>query len=98
MNLDPRHPSFGAPTERAESPLSASDSGSEDETTSWVKQTLAKSQNDNRTQPWKKVFKSDKVPENMENTMEDDKDLVVVPPKLPMAGEATIYEQQSLAG
>lgn len=63
-----------------------------------MNQTLAKAQNGNRIQPWKKIFKSDKVLENMENTMEDDKDLVIVPPRLPLAGEATIYEQQSLAG
>jgi hypothetical protein len=101
-DLDPSHPT--PPRDREDSPArsehSVSDSGSEnEEVPQWVQQTLAKSQNDGRVQPWKKIFKSDRVLEHIENTLEDDKDLVVVPaPKMPSAGEATIFEQQSLAG
>jgi len=104
IDLDPAHPTREAPRDREDSPArseqSISDSGSDNEdVTKWVKQTLAKSQSDSRDQPWKKIFKSDRVLENIENTMEDDEDLVVVPaPKMPSAGEATIFEQQSLAG
>lgn len=104
-DLDPNHPTREAPRDREDSPASDhsfSDSDSESQSQAvpqWVKQALANSQSDTRVQPWKNIFKSDKVLEHMDNTMEDGEDLVVVPgPKLPSAGEATIFEQQSLAG
>ncbi|KAG4415578.1 hypothetical protein IFR04_011298 [Cadophora malorum] len=102
--IDPTHPTAQPAQDRENSPTRSennlSDSGSEDEDTkNWVEQTLAKNQKDGRDQPWKKTFKAEGALENIDNTMEDGEDLVVVPaPKMPSAGEATIYEQQSLSG
>jgi len=99
---DPTHPTRQPPRDQspAASERSTSESASDDEgVPRWVQQTLAKSQSDSRAQPWKKIFKSENVLESIENTIDDGEDLVVVPaPKMPSAGEATIFEQQSLAG
>jgi len=99
---DPTHPTRHPPREQspASSEHSTSDNSSDNEGgPGWVQEILAKSQDDSRAQPWKKIFKSENVLESIENTMDDGEDLVVVPaPKMPSAGEATIFEQQSLAG
>jgi hypothetical protein len=78
-------------------PPKPEESSGQDES-SWVEQTMNKTQSDQRVQPWKKMFSSSEVVDSIDNTMEDTEDLIYVPGREPTpTGEATAYQSQTLA-
>lgn len=78
-------------------PPKPEESSGQDES-SWVEQTMSKTQSDQRVQSWKKMFSSSEVVDSIDNTMEDTEDLICVPVReLTPTGEATAYQSQTLA-